>query len=256
MRMPEMDGAEFLSRVRERTPDVPRILLTGQSDMAQAIAAVNHGQIFRFLTKPCPAETLLAALRAAVEQQRLVTAERVLLEQTLRGSIKALIDVMSLANPLAFGRALRLKQHAAELVAALGLPGAWHIEVAAMLSQVGCVTLPPATQAKLYHGQVLSAEEMAMAEHLPRLAVQLLENIPRLDSVLAILAAQQSNYDGSGNLPGAPRGEAIPLGARVLKIVEFTTCSKLPDSIPRRRWAACGRVAGATMASCSSCSLA
>ncbi|MBI6546352.1 MAG: response regulator, partial [Cyanobacteria bacterium NC_groundwater_1444_Ag_S-0.65um_54_12] len=91
MRMPGMDGAAFLSRVRQVAPDAARILLTGHADLEVAINAVNEGQIFRFLTKPCPPPVLLAAVNAAAEQYRLITAERVLLGQTLGGSIKALI---------------------------------------------------------------------------------------------------------------------------------------------------------------------
>src|SRR5437868_1164007 len=91
MRMPEMDGAAFLSQVRQLRPDSVRLLLTGQTDIAAAIAAINQGQIFRFLSKPCPPDILMDAVKAAVEQHRLVTSERVLLEQTLRGSIKTLM---------------------------------------------------------------------------------------------------------------------------------------------------------------------
>jgi response regulator RpfG family c-di-GMP phosphodiesterase len=219
MRMPEMDGAAFLSRVREASPNTVRVLLTGQADLDSAIAAVNHGQIFRFLTKPCSSANLLVAIQAAAEQHRLVTAERVLLEETLRGSIKALIDVLALAVPLAFGRASRLKQQSGALIAALGLPMAWHIEVAAMLSQIGCITLPPGTHEKLYYGKPLTNEETEMVSHLPALAVQLLESIPRIESVRSVLQCQALNFDGTGTPPGLPTGEAIPLGARVLKIV-------------------------------------
>jgi response regulator RpfG family c-di-GMP phosphodiesterase len=219
MRMPEMDGAAFLSQVRERAPDTVRILLTGQADIESAVAAVNHGQIFRFLTKPCKTETLVAAVRAAAEQHRLITAERVLLDQTLRGSIHALTDVLSLTNPLAFGRAIRLKQLCADVVAALGMPLAWQVEVAAMLSQIGCITLPSETHEKLYYGKPLTHDETDMVRHLPTLAVQLLERIPRLEAVRAILQNEPNSFDGNGNAPGAPKGQAIPLGARVLKIV-------------------------------------
>lgn len=219
MRMPEMDGAAFLSRVKERSPDSVRLLLTGHTDIESAIAAVNHGQVFRFLTKPCAAQTFLAAIQAAVEQHRLVTAERVLLEQTLRGCIKALTDVLSMTNPLAFGRAIRLKQQVSELVAALGLPVSWQIEVAAMLSQIGCITLPSVTNEKLYYGSPLSNEEAEMVGRLPTVAVQLLDSIPRLEAVRAILQSACLSYDGSGAPAGAPRGDALPMGARILKIV-------------------------------------
>jgi response regulator RpfG family c-di-GMP phosphodiesterase len=219
MRMPEMDGATFLSKVREQAPDTVRLLLTGQADMNSAIAAVNQGQIFRFLTKPCNAQNLVAAIAAAAEQYRLITAERELLEKTLRGSIKALTEILSLANPLIFGRATRLKQHAAELVGGLGVPFTWQLEVAVVLSQIGCIVLTPANNEKLYYGKALTSVETESTQCVPKISMQLLESIPRMELVCAILDAQEYNFDGSGSPLGAPQGEAIPLGARVLKLV-------------------------------------
>jgi DNA-binding NtrC family response regulator len=61
MRMPEMNGAQFLSQVRQYAPDTVRIILSGQADMQQTIAAVNEGNIFRFISKPCDTRSLLAA---------------------------------------------------------------------------------------------------------------------------------------------------------------------------------------------------
>jgi response regulator RpfG family c-di-GMP phosphodiesterase len=219
MRMPEMDGAAFLSRVKDRSPDTVRILLTGQADLDSAIAAVNHGQVFRFLTKPCSPQSFLAAVQAASDQHRLITAERELLEKTLRGSIKALTEILSLSNPLAFGRAMRLKKHAADLVAGLGVPFSWQVEVAVMLSQIGCVTLPAATNEKLYYGKPLNSDETELTQRVPALSLQLLESIPRLEAVRAILQVQDHNFDGSGSPHSAAQGEAIPLGARILKLV-------------------------------------
>ena len=219
MRMPEMDGAAFLSLVRERSPDTVRLLLTGQTDLESAIAAVNHGQIFRFLTKPCSPPVFLTAIEAAVAQHRLITAEKELLEKTLRGSIKALTEILSLANPLIFGRATRLKQHAVDLVAGLGVPFTWQLEVAVMLSQIGCIVLTPENNEKLYYGKTLTSVETESTQCVPRISLQLLESIPRLELVCAILDAQEYNFDSQGSPPGAPKGEAIPLGARILKLV-------------------------------------
>lgn len=219
MRMPEMDGAAFLAQVKAQAPDCTRILLTGQADMNAATAAVNDGQIFRFLTKPCNAHTLAAAIAAGVEQHRLVTTEKELLEKTLRGAIKALTEVLSLANPLIFGRATRLKQHASDLLAGLGIPFSWQLEVAVMLSQIGCIVLSPANNEKLYYGKELTPVEAESTQLVPRIALQLLEHIPRLEMVCAILDTQEYNFDGAGSPAGAPQGEAIPLGARILRIV-------------------------------------
>jgi DNA-binding NtrC family response regulator len=74
LRMPEMDGMALLYCLRIAAPDTVQVLLTGYGDLDSAVAAVNEGNIFRFLTKPCPAATLLRALEASVEQYR-ATAE-------------------------------------------------------------------------------------------------------------------------------------------------------------------------------------
>lgn len=141
-----------------------------------------------------------------------------LLEQTLRGSIKTLIDVLSLVNPLAFGRASRIKQSANELIASLNVGASWQIEVAAMISQVGCVNLPAETIEKLYYGKAVSREEQDMADKLPASAEQLLANIPRLEEVRAILINQSKHFDGTGRPANGLAGETIPLGSRILKI--------------------------------------
>ncbi len=146
MRMPRMDGAEFLTRVRQAAPDTVRVLLTGQADIHSAIAVVNEGQIFRFLTKPCPPEQLHNTLQDAARQHHLLSAERDLLEKTLHGSIKALMDVLALTNAIAFGRATRIRQIVSELCDTLDVPQRWQVEVAAMVSQLGAITLPKKPQ--------------------------------------------------------------------------------------------------------------
>lgn len=75
LRMPRMTGIEFLAKAREVAPHTVRVLLTGQADMEAAISAVNEGNIFRFLTKPCPTGMLVKSLMACAEQYHLLTAE-------------------------------------------------------------------------------------------------------------------------------------------------------------------------------------
>lgn len=219
LKMPRMDGVSFLTHVRRLSPDSTRVLLTGHADLDSAIAAVNEGAIFRFLTKPCSPEILQQVLTAAVEQNRLVTAERMLLEHTLHGSIKALTDILAMLNPTGFGRAIRAKQLASEIAAHLEWSDRWQIEVAAMLSQIGVVTLPSETADKLYRGVTLTYSENVAVGRLPKIASELVANIPRMDEVAEILLHCQRRFDGTGSIPKTPVGKDIPAGARLLKLV-------------------------------------
>jgi response regulator RpfG family c-di-GMP phosphodiesterase len=198
MRMPNMNGAQLLSEARQWYPDMIRILLTGQADMNSAIAAVNEGQIFRFLTKPCPSETIRSVLQAAMRQHELIGAEREVLEKTLRGSLHALSEVLALAMPEAFGVATRIRNHATTLAKAVGLEEVWRLEAAATLSQVGAITLEPAVATKLYHGERLNPEEQAAVDRLPSIAIELLSTIPRLEPVCdLIMCGFASNQRGA-----------------------------------------------------------
>ncbi|MBX3158568.1 MAG: response regulator [Deltaproteobacteria bacterium] len=209
MRMPGMDGAAFLARARVVAPDASRILLTGQADMKSAIAAVNDGQIFRFLTKPCPPAALVAAIDAACEHHRLVTAERVLLEQTLHGSISALSDVLAIVHPVAFGRAGRIKQLAIELADRVGLRPRWQLEVAAMLWPLGLIGVAHETAEKLFYGKPLDDAERAACARAPEVVDHMIGHIPRLEEVRAILFAVARHQRGGKEDAVVHRAAAI-----------------------------------------------
>lgn len=213
MRMPEMDGAAFLSQAREICPDAVRMLLTGQTDIELAARAINEGQIFRFLIKPCPPDQLRQAIAAALKQHHLITAEKVLLQKTLLGSIKALVDVLAIINPVAFSHATRIRQYALELAQAIGVQEPWQVEAAALLSQIGYISLPPEILEKIYYGEALNWEEKTLLAGVPKVAEQLLRNIPRLEPVLEILAQIDKPLGKNGEL-----SQTVPLGARILKI--------------------------------------
>lgn len=209
LKMPGMDGLAFLAEMRERSPDTVRLLLTGFADLDTAIDAVNSGNVFRFLCKPCPSPVIVAAVDAAAEQHRLVTSERELLQQTLNGSIDALLETLALANPPAFSRAVRIRGLVTELLDELGVDHRWHIEVASMLSQLGAVTLPAALVEKLHSGGALDSDEQALVSELPRLAVRLVADIPRLDEVREIISALADDQVASRHQP---------LGTRIVRV--------------------------------------
>jgi CheY-like chemotaxis protein len=213
MRMPGMSGAELLNKVVRLYPEATRMLLTGEPGRDGVIDAVNDGQIFRFLTKPCNPAKLKAALSAAVIQHRLVVAERVLLQDTLVGCIKALVDVLAITNPVAFGRTDRVRRLAMDLAKQFNHTKFWQLDAAAMLSQIGYLSLPVELVEKLYYGEPLTPEEKTLSEGVPAVAGKLLGHIPRIEAVLQILTALNTpNKPVQGTGPAA-------IGARILNLV-------------------------------------
>ncbi len=235
MQMPEMNGIQFLNSVCKIAPDSVRIMLTGNADQKTAMDAVNDGQIFRFLTKPCSPEAFCKSIESGLEQYRLVTAERELLSKTLCGSVGVLTDVLSLVNPTAFGQSASVRRITRQICQITEVENSWEIEVAAMLSQVGCVTIPEKTLAKLSSGVTLSAEEHLAYQNHPKVGAELIAKIPRLKEVADIIASQHKHFDGSGMPSDGREGEQIPLGARVLKlvidVVQLTSSGKQTEDI-------------------------
>jgi response regulator RpfG family c-di-GMP phosphodiesterase len=217
MRMPGMDGANFLKTVKRLYPETTRILLTGEPGRDAAVSAINEGQVFRFLTKPCAPEKVLAAIEAGVAHHRLLTAEKTLLQDTLIGCIKALIDVLAITNPVAFGRSNRVKSLAMAVAREAGHPSFWQLEAAAMLSQIGYISLPVELVEKLYYGSKLTGAENMLAAGAPAVAQTLLGRIPRLEPVLEILALSQKPT-------GVSADGLMTLGANILRLVsEYDT---------------------------------
>ena len=191
MRMPTIDGLAVLNAFREKSPDTTRLLLTGQADLETAVLAVNQANVFRFLLKPTSPDELSVALTDAAELRRTRRSERELLEETLHGSIEALVQALSLANPLMFTRAIRIRRLVKRLVDCLEVPNAWEIEIAAMLAQLGAVALPPELSGRLNRGVPLDREDLEMVADLPDLVDRLLARIPRLEEVRNIIRGQR-----------------------------------------------------------------
>jgi response regulator RpfG family c-di-GMP phosphodiesterase len=186
-RLPEMNGVDFLSQVAEVSPQTIRMMLTGQADMDATIASINDGRVFRFLTKPCPPESLAAALDEAVEHYRLVEAEKELLEQTLRQTVGVLIDVLGLIDPATHHHSVRISDRVEAISETLGLDGAWEYSLSATLSQLGMIALPASIVEKCRRGEQLRPADQELMESHPESAHNLLERIPRLERVAKIV---------------------------------------------------------------------
>jgi response regulator RpfG family c-di-GMP phosphodiesterase len=219
MRMPGMSGAQFLAQARLSNPDTVRMLLTGYTDLGAAMEAVNEGNIFRFLTKPCAKDVLLTAINSGVHQFELIRSEKELLEKTVLGSIKVLADVLGASSPEAFGKSLRIVQFVRHIAQKFTFAFLWRLEAAAMLSQLGCVTLDTELVRKAVGGAKLSPEDQARFDTHPEAAMRLLSGIPRLEPT-AWMIAQQLLPEIPSQVPDQPADsmKETVFAAKVLKL--------------------------------------
>lgn len=194
-RMPHMNGIEFLEQVRQVSPNTVRMMLTGNAELQIAIQAVNEGQIFRFLTKPCSHDLLVSSLETALKQYQLVMAEKVLLEKTLVGSINMMIEMLAIVNPKAYGKAIRIRKLVSFINQYLQLDNAWQYELSASLSQLGWIIFPPAMLDKLKSLKPLTSHEQLLYSMHPFAARKLISKIPRLEVISQIIEGQGRSVD-------------------------------------------------------------
>jgi HD-GYP domain-containing protein (c-di-GMP phosphodiesterase class II) len=173
---------------------------------------MNQAGLFRFLLKPGSRPILLDTLSAAVAQYQLQVAERELLQKTLIGTMRALSDVLAIANPIAFGHVNRIQELAIAVATHIKLPVQWPLEFAALASQLGHIALPERTLRRLYAAESLSVEENNQIAKSAQVAERILARIPRLGPVVDILSSLSTGQ------PGAPRAfESV--GAEILRVV-------------------------------------
>jgi FixJ family two-component response regulator len=216
MHMPEMDGIQLLVKIKGLSPYTTRIMLTGNTDIDVAMHAVNDGNIFRFLSKPCDKEILSKTLVAALNQHRLVTTEQELLEETLRGSIRVLTEVLSAVDPISFGRAMRVHRYIEHIASKLAMSDSWRLEIAAMMSQLGCVTLDNETIEAIHAGREITPEQQARFDAHPSIAHDLLSKIPRMEPVAWMIAHQNDSAPVMEDNSDRELAETTQAGARIL----------------------------------------
>jgi len=219
MRMPEMDGVQLLAEVAKLSPDTVGMMLTGNADQKTAVEAINQGRIFRFFNKPCEDDELITGVSAGLRQYQLITAEKALIEQTLAGSVKVLTEVLAQLNPTIFGKAMRAKRWCDRIAGPIGYPHPWELGLAALLAPIGYVSLPPDILARLGEDKALQPLERDVVRRTPEIARNLISHIPRLEQVAQIVYLQYRDYDGSGFPADGPQGQDIPLGSRILRIL-------------------------------------
>lgn len=252
MRMPGMDGASLLAQIRQQWPDTERILLTGYSDMSDTVAAINGGQIYRYIHKPWDDLELRISVRQAAERRALARErtrlealtqaqntelqrlnadleDRVhartqdlekantLLKRNYLTSIKIFSNLMELRQGVGAGHGKRTGDLARRTAGAMGCGAdeTQDILVAGLLHDVGFMALPDHVLSKPV-GR-LAPDELKLYKRHPVVGAQAFMALDAHQEVAGYIRAHHERYDGTGFPDGLP-GEAVPLGARILAV--------------------------------------
>ncbi|MBA7523654.1 Protein-glutamate methylesterase/protein-glutamine glutaminase [subsurface metagenome] len=230
--MPGIDGFEVCRRLKadSGTAQMPILLVTGIKERSKMLTGIEAGAN-DFISKPFDIQDVILRVRNAVYTmhlyhkvqenyeivQELEKEARELLEKTLVGAVKVLTDILSLVSPSAFSRASRVKEYVRHIVKWLELTDVWEFELAAMLSQIGCVTLSSDLVDKANAGKPLTSEESEMYYEYLGISSTIIENIPRLEHIAAIIRAQlgSKRFVRKGN--DLKKADRVDLGGNILK---------------------------------------
>ncbi len=267
-RMPEMSGVDLLAAVRERHPDIVRMMLTGFTEMDVAVEAINRGEIYRLITKPWNDDELRAILRQAFDHydlkqevrrldritrdqnRRLQEMNRTLeakveertrqlrdkareLETAYYETIRALAEAVDAKDPYTRGHSERVGAYAAMIARRMGLPRELieRIYLAGVLHDVGKLGIRDAVITK---PDRLTPEEYEEMKRHPEIGARILEPVSFLRDVVPCVRHHHEWFDGSERgYPDRLRGEAIPLPSRVILVAD--TVDAMTTDRPYRR---------------------
>jgi response regulator RpfG family c-di-GMP phosphodiesterase len=251
-RMPEMEGSELLERVRLVAPHTVRLMLTGYADIEAARKAINHGGVFRFLSKPWDDEDLRQSVRQAIDHHSLLvenrrlqalteqqnetlkefneslkkkvmqrTAEVVTLNRTLRqsflGAVRAMARLGEMHSPLIGSHARRVANVSREIGRRMDLVGRDldNLELAAALHDIGKTQIDPSLLQKP-HDRLDNSDRSALRQH-PVQGEAIVRLVPNLDDAAPLVRHHHERFDGNG-YPDGLGGYDIPLGARIIAV--------------------------------------
>ncbi len=174
--MPEMDGYQFLEFIKKESKlkETPVLMVTSVDETDSVIKCLKLGAE-DYITKPIEPEILKARIENSLKRAEFLNLEKSLLEKTFSGSIKVFSDILSLLSPQIFGKSARIRRYARDIAEELEYPEIWEIEVSAMFSLIGCISLPQEISDKIINGKPLVGEEKILFNHHPTIGHKLLK---------------------------------------------------------------------------------
>lgn len=252
MRMPNMNGAEFLAKACASWPETNRILLTGYADLKSSVAAINEGKIFRYISKPWNEEELLRSTEQAIEQARLKATVRaqneelkklnksleekvkdrtqdlqkaVTLLKKSNGNLKrsyhetvaVFASVIDLRKGVSVGQGRRAANLAKSIAEHMKLEASTveHTYFAGLLHQIGKIGLADDIFNTPY--AELNKEQLEQLHKYPQTGEVSLALMDQLKDTATIIRSHRERFDGEG-YPDKIKGTHIPIGARILNV--------------------------------------
>lgn len=216
MRMPVMNGVQFIERARVLSPHTVFLMLTGNQDVQTAISAVNEGQVFRFLNKPIDPADIAAVIEAAHQQHQLEASERELLNKTFVGAVGIFADVMETLRPELLSRAAATEEFVEQLREQIGAPGRWEFKMASKLSLVGQAMHPGSANAP-----AASKEAIRQLGMVCDTSAKMVEKIPRMDLVSQIIRSVPSCDADLVVIEPRGDGDVVQMGAALLRVANL-----------------------------------
>ena len=217
--LPGRGGVAFLRAAEGIAPLATRVMLTRENSAEAIKKTLNEGHAFMYLEKPCKKTELVSAVETAMVHHAQLAKERALLERTLAGSVKMLIEMLSLFHPEAFRRTSTVRKQAMKLAKLLDMKKTWELEMAVMLSPLGEALMPKQILARYRAARSLTEQEREILEHSPVQTRDLLQNIPQLERVSEYLYLSSRGFDGSGFPKEGPSGKDIPEVSRLVRLL-------------------------------------
>ncbi len=186
MQMPKLNGIQTIVLLREKMPEAVFVMLTGNQDLATAIQAVNDGNVFRFLNKPCQVSEISTAIQAAQQQHNLVIAEKELLSCTFAGAINLIADVIEMQEDRHIDTG-RMSAALVDLASQLSIDISWEEKVAARIFLVGIAMLGPEDTIKFVTLDPTTTEHKAMFAQICKKSASMLARLPRLGWIVELL---------------------------------------------------------------------
>jgi response regulator RpfG family c-di-GMP phosphodiesterase len=268
MRMPGMDGATFLAKARQQYPDTVRLLLTGYADMESTIAAINAGQIARYISKPWNDQDVVLTVREALERKALEREKLRLEALTLRQneelkdlnasleqkveartselkiaheklkqhfltSIRVFSNLIELREGASAGHSKRVADLARKLAVKLNFTGAevQDVMLAGLLHDVGKIGLPDELNSKpVSH---MNGDELGLLRKHPVTGQAALMGIENLRKAGTFIRGHHERWDGQG-YPDRLSGLAIPFGARIIAVANDFDGLQIGSLSPRK----------------------